>query len=557
MFQDNNVIKTLKDNHITFFVVGTGGIGFNLVKYLIDEGIEGDKIFCIDDDRIDFPTMYKYGYSNNIREMETKVDALRSMMRRRELMKEKYNNKYFDENLNSHFINGKYYYGFFNTKMGREILYPVRTTVVIDCLDNSDYSKLLYDELKSLNRDKNYFSSHYDGNNVSIFHAQRSAGDSSGYNVGTSTMLSEMSALLVLFYIATSINKPYRSHSRKGIIVPLKPIQINLKNSKDFINNLAYFKKVDKDKLYADEYAYINYLRDQFPKPKLQEFVSCCEEEWKLPPEGELYEPTGNRDCSNGKPLKPFYSLEGTKPIEGVNHDIKLDFFIGGVFAPLIIPDKKMIQVMKEDENIFNWAVATLLDEFNYINYESYYSNSRNVDGKYPQFTIINDLGFNLSDMDAKTLFIVKSDIIKFILNEVRGEKNELTTKFSKKDFRSVFKRATRKIVLNGRRYNDEHKIYFGAKLVSKETELLRTAEESKNHIRTKRTLKYPVFYIHNDAHIMTSPYIWSYDYTFSETGFQDYDKAQGIIYTINPKLGKYASVLTKLLSMIKEDTNE
>lgn len=442
MFEDNAVIKKLKENRVGFFVVGVGGIGFNLVKYLIDEGIDADHIFCIDDDIIDFPTMYKYGYTGNIKNMETKVDALRSMLYRRENIRKNFRqfetrNVVMSE-IAKNFVNGRYYYGYLNqyNTAGYRFIRYVGVPVIVDCLDNSDYSKMLYDELKELGLEHFYYSVHYDGNHISIFNAQRAVGDSSGYNIGTSTMLSQLSSLLAIFYIAESFDKTKGSLRNRAITTPYPPLQVNLADMGTLVESMSFFKTHDIEQKIINEKLYHDFLSTKFPEPNLVKLNRKYEGEVEL---GEDGNPTdkikwhlvsGEERVSPLKLHKRIYSDELQKYII-----IRLDLYRDKVFAPLIYPSTEWIEIMKADKRIYRWAISCLLAD---ATNDGHLSELQNY--------TLRLLFSNSNVGNQRSRFLTKMTIVEYIMAEVNGEKNPKFSvgAFSKKFLKKVFKKVSK-----------------------------------------------------------------------------------------------------------------
>ena len=185
MYQNNNIIKEfdkyLGNRNRKIIIVGLGGIGFNVGKILIQEGM-GKYLTIIDNDMIDDSTRYKYPMQPYL--PYPKVYALANL------------SKYYASKIPSdNVIFGRYP----NPSI---TIYP--HSIVIDCMDNTTYSKDLYNDAREVRA--RYYKANFDGNSITL-NKRPPNGHNTGYNIGSSFILSELSAIAVLEFIACDLHE--------------------------------------------------------------------------------------------------------------------------------------------------------------------------------------------------------------------------------------------------------------------------------------------------------------------------------------------------------------
>lgn len=217
---------TLTLNSHPIVIVGVGGIGFNIAKILIEDDYPLDKLICIDPDKSDTKTLYKYGYSPNITNDYPKVNILRDMARRKYLL---------DHAEEADSINNFYSYIYkrfmpipFDTKLletsGIKSIFS--DAYIFDCVDKSTVSEQIYAAAKSSGG--KYISVKFDGDILSV--ADKPEGEYSGYQIGSSSYTSHKAALLALEYAAllSDVNDSL-PEAEKSYTINLNDIGVALK----------------------------------------------------------------------------------------------------------------------------------------------------------------------------------------------------------------------------------------------------------------------------------------------------------------------------------------
>ena len=200
MFQKNKIIGTFEKYNTAIFVVGLGGIGFNIGEILIRDGFPLNNLYAIDPDIIDSKTIYKYPPMEVI--PIPKVYALAHLMKI--YRKEEY--KEMMPRIISHLYLGKYLPE--DDRVANFLANYQEFSIVIDCMDNVAYSKNLYEQTQR--RGGHYYKVSFDGNSLGVSQIPPT-GTATGYNIGSSYALSELSALTALNYIAGLLTSPTKT----------------------------------------------------------------------------------------------------------------------------------------------------------------------------------------------------------------------------------------------------------------------------------------------------------------------------------------------------------
>lgn len=371
MFRETSIIENLRAKPVKFLIVGTGGVGFNVGKFLIDENYPAHLLFFIDGDKTDLDTMYKYGYYPRIRNEMYKVHVLFDMLNRRE----KNRGSIMTASIAKRCIPDFYYKGMLGNNTLFRFIHNYDNNgqlVVLDCIDNSSYSKELYDELNEMGKKTAYFSAGFDGEFISMHHMKKTTGDSAGYQVGSSAYLSQLTALITISYISRVISINNNS------VFP--GVDIDLKKSNDVIDHYALFSQVKSlpEKILIEDKIFLDFLKQKIEKESgllcLKNFYEELETDlsyanyvnnhaFTFPDKNSDNTIKENREIARLQ--KKCKKINKTIPRIKFSYDdanVDIPLFYDGSYANMLPPTKEWIYLAKKNPSIKYWLALNYLD---------------------------------------------------------------------------------------------------------------------------------------------------------------------------------------------------
>ena len=202
MFRNSAIVKELDISGKYIVIIGTGGIGFNVAKILIEDGFALKKLVCIDPDVADAPTLYKYGYGPEVVDNMPKVKILENMARRRYIIE---NPDDPDAQVSFEVLRKNNYLALpFSRELAEGLGSTLQHAIVFDCVDSSMVSNMIFHYMEEQGKEDNYISAKFDGDVLSI--GKMPEGDYDGYAVGSSAYASQKAALVALEYAAAMVS---------------------------------------------------------------------------------------------------------------------------------------------------------------------------------------------------------------------------------------------------------------------------------------------------------------------------------------------------------------
>lgn len=313
MYKDAKPIEILRNSGAKILLIGVGGLGFHIGEILIRDKYDLGQLYFVDNDIADDKTLYKYGYSPDVKVNTPKVMLLKSMARRRFLMEstDEKDKKMaaFDTAYTTHFMPIRFAAGM---KIDELINDPDLDDplIIINCVDNSSATDSIYtayEEYKAERQSNNnpvyYFNLAFDGNQISGT-TEQTWGSYSGYSIGSSNYLSEKAALAGLEYIASV----------------LKAKMDGTEPNKYFNMNLADFDKV-MDMM--SKYAIAGPMRQEFYDILVRRYKEAINEHIKK--DAELLKLQDEK-----KRRKFTYVAEGNPIYTNINKKLSNNIYLKG-----------------------------------------------------------------------------------------------------------------------------------------------------------------------------------------------------------------------------------
>lgn len=248
MKKDSKILSDISNSGYSIIIVGAGGIGFNIARYLIEDNFPLERLLVMDGDFTDEETLYKYGYGKNVKTHVPKVDVLRDMARRAYIIASQ-----GKDNDPAMTFDTKYSKNYIPVMFSEDTRLPSSTpTCVINCVDNAKATEMIWNQVVSINEMGGrieFFDVKFDGNLISVSR-DLTWGDYDGYQIASSSYVSNRAAIHALEFIAGTLegtigNRSFSMdlHDYKKVVKELNTYNEIQVSEFEFFNILNHYYK--------------------------------------------------------------------------------------------------------------------------------------------------------------------------------------------------------------------------------------------------------------------------------------------------------------------------